>query len=148
MATQDIIPGSKFRLYRENDTTPGTYDFLCMATTISFSRGKDFDEVMVPDCDAPDSAMVRRGGVRSRSWDISFSGQADAKRLEKIEADFNADVTHKYQLLIALPSASGGKTHTGAAFMGPIEIATQNRGVATFSASLRGDGVLTTAAVT
>lgn len=147
MATPDLIPGSKFRLYRENDTTPGTYDFVCIATTVSLERGKDFEDVMVPDCDAPDAVPLRKSVVRSRSWDVTFSGRTDAKKFEKIELDHNSDATHKYQIMVALTALQGGKTYTGAAHVGPLTIAKNDNGMVTFSGSLRGDGVLTTAAV-
>lgn len=148
MATQDLVPGSKFRLLRENDTTPGTFDFMCLAATKTFSRGKDFEDATLPDCDSPDTVMVRRSTIRARSWDISFSGKVDAKRFEKLEADYNSDATKKYQLLTALTSAAGGKTYTGLAWMGPLEMTSSDGGMVAFTASLRGDGPLTTAAVT
>lgn len=147
MASHDLIPGSKFRLLRESDTTPGTYEFICIATTTSFERGKEFEDATVPDCDAPDVAPDRRSVVKSRSWDVTFSGRADAARLVKIETDYESDATHKYQILIALTSGAGGRTYTGSAYMGPVTLGKSDNGMVTFSSSLRGDGKLTKASV-
>ena len=147
MTTPNLIPGSKFRLLRESDTTPGTFEFVCLATTVSFERGKEFDDATVPDCDNPDAVPFRKSMVKSRSWDVSFSGRSDAKRLEKIEADHESDAPRKYQILVALSGADGGKTYTGPAHVGPVTIAKNDNGIVTFSSSLRGDGAYVRAPV-
>jgi hypothetical protein len=132
---------------RESDTTPGTYEFLCLATTIGFNRAKEFEDASTPDCDDPDAMIERRSIARMRSWGIKISGKLDAKRLEKLEADFNATVAKRYQLTTALTAAKGGKTYTGTAHLETLDINRAESALTTFEAALRGEGALTTAPV-
>jgi len=147
MATQDIVPGKRFRLYRESDETPGEFEFLCMGTTVGFSRKRDFEDATFPDCDDPDAEEERKSTPRGRSWDFKFSGKVDAVRLAKIEADYDSGGTRKYQLLMDLAAAKGGRTYTGEAWVETLDVNKADNGWVSFDASLRGDGALVTAAV-
>lgn len=143
----DLLPGNRFRLYRESDTVAGTYEFVCVATTITFNRTNSFEDTTVSDCDDPTAIPNRKSVKTSTAWNLNFSGNSDIKRIEKIEADYEAEGTHNYQLLLDKPAADGGRTYTGAVFVETFELAKQNNGLVTFSAQMRGDGALTREAV-
>jgi hypothetical protein len=147
MAEPDLLPGNRFRLYRESDSTPGQFEFVCVATTITFNRTNNFEDTTVADCDDPLAIPTRKSVKQSTAWNLNFSGNSDIKRIEGIEADYNAEGTHRYQLLLDKPAADGGRTYTGAVHVETFELAKTNNGLVTFSAQMRGDGALTTAPV-
>lgn len=144
MATPDILPGTRFRLYRENNSTPGQYDFVCIAVTLTFNRTADYEDVTLPDCDDPTALPWRASAKRARMWSVNFSGSADVVRLALIEGDFDDDDPHNYQLLMD-PSSGTGRTYTGPLHIETLEIGKNNNGIVSFSAQARGDGAYTAA---
>lgn len=144
MSEIDLVAGNRFRLYRQNDTTPANYDYMAVATTVSFTRQNNFEEGFAPDATDPFKTPVRKRITRSYQWDLTFSGQIDAKLLEKIEADADSGDAHSYRITTDMALAKGGKTYTGLITFDTLEIGTQNRGFVTFSAKCGGDGFFTT----
>lgn len=147
MATQDLLPGNRFRLYRKADSG-STYAFVCLATTITFTRTNELQDATTVDCDDP-TGMANESNIKTRrSWAINFSGKTDPKKLELIEADYAAEPSRSYQLLTDRNAAGGGKTYTGNAHISQLEIGRPENGMVTFSVQMRGDGPLVTAPVT
>jgi hypothetical protein len=142
-----LLPGNRFRLYRESDVTPGQFVFVCVATTITFNRTNSFEDTTVADCDNPLATPNRKSVKTSTAWNLNFSGNSDIVRIAGIEADFEAEGTHNYQMLLDKPAVDGGRTYTGAVFVETFELAKQNNGLVSFSAQMRGDGALVKAAV-
>lgn len=147
MAEPDLLPGNRFRLYRESDTMPGTFLFVCVATTITFNRTNSFEDTTVADCDDPTAIPNRKSVKTSVAWNLNFSGNSDIVRIEGIEADFEAEGTHRYQMLLDKPAADGGRTYTGATFVETFELSKSDNGLVKFSAQMRGDGELVRAPV-
>lgn len=141
MADQDLLPGNRFRLYRRNDQ--GTFDFVCLATTITFTRTAETADATTVDCDNP-TAMPNERSVKTRlSWAINFSGKSDPKRIEPLEADFEAENSHPYQIVVDRSAARGGKTYEGNIHITQLEIGRPEQGMVTFSCQAKGDGALT-----
>lgn len=143
MADADLVPGNRFRLYRESDTTPGTYDYVGLATTVGFTRSSEYEDATAPSLSDPLATPRRRSSRKSRSWDLSFSGRVDAKVFEKVELDEAGTDPHNYRITVDKSAAAGGKTYTGPIFFETLEVGTQERGFVTFSAKCRGDGAYT-----
>lgn len=143
----DLLPGNRFRLYRESDATPGQFEFVCVATTITFNRTNNLEDTTASPCDDPTALPDRKSVKVSRAWNLNFSGKSDIKRIVGVEADFNAEGTHRYQLLMDKLAADSGRTYTGAVHFETLEVAKSDNGMVTFSAQARGDGALTTAPV-
>lgn len=141
-----LLPGNRFRLLREG-ATPGQYVFVCIANTVSFGRTKGFEDTTIPDCDTPTAIPNRKSVVSSRSWDISFSGTVDPVRFSNIEADFEAEAAHNYQLIFDRPLAGGGRTYTGPIHFESLNVSKTNNGLVNFTATARGDGAYVMASV-
>ena len=145
MADQDLQPGSRLKLYRKG---PGDTDFafVCLATTISFQRNSDSEEIIVNDCDNPDGLTNTRSIKTALSWSITFSGKSDAARIQKIETDYEAENPSQYQIRSASSTGTNGQTYTGAMHITELTLGRPEKGAVTFSAQGKGDGILTRAA--
>lgn len=141
MATPTLLPGNRFRLYRESGT-PGTYTFVCIATTVTLTMSSDFEDATVPDCDTPTAIPTRKSIRRQRAWSLNFSGIVDADRFTDLRTDAEAEAAHSYQILVDKALADGGGTWTGDLFIESLEISKQDNGLVRFTAQARGDGAL------
>lgn len=141
MADQDLLPGNRFRLYRKaaGDTD---FKFVCLATTITFTRTANMESAVVADCDNPTGIPHERSYKSYLSWAINFSGKTDPLRLQAIETDYEAEDPSQYQLVADRAAAKGGQTYTGNMHIAQLELGRPENGLITFSAQGRGDGVL------
>ena len=146
MATAELLPGNRFRLYRKHDSGT-TFDYVGLATTMSFTRTNSFEDATAPDLADPFVTPTRESALRSTMWDLTFSGRVDAKAFEVIEGDAEDEAPHTYQIQVDRTSAEGGKTYTGALWYEKLEMGTQDRGFVTFTATCRGEGPYVRAAV-
>jgi Phage tail tube protein len=144
MAEQDILPGNRFRLYRKN--SGGTFDFVCLATALTFTRTAETADATTVDCDNPTAVPNTRFVKTRRGWTLNFSGKSDPKKLELIETDYEAEDSHEYQILVDRTAARGGKTYTGKLHITSLELGRPENGMVTFSCQCTGDGAYTTAA--
>lgn len=145
MAKALLLPGNRFRLYRET-TTAGTYEYIGLGTTVSFSRANTFEDATAPDLTDPLVTPGRESALRSTMWDLSFSGRVDPQAFTKIETDANDTAPHRYRIMIDRPGSGGGRTYSGLAWYEKLDMQSQDNGFVTFSATMRGDGPLTTTA--
>lgn len=145
MSDADLVPGNRFRLYRESDLSPGSFYYVGLATTVGFTRSSDYEDATAPSLSDVLATPNRRSSRKSRAWDLSFSGRVDAASFGDIEHDEAADDPHAYQIKVDKSADAGGKTYTGPIFFETLEIGTQERGFVTFSAKCRGDGAFVTA---
>jgi hypothetical protein len=142
MAEPVLLPGNRFRLYRSTGGDPETFAFVCIASTTELVQSKDFEDATVPDCDTPTAPAVRKSMLRSKAWNLSFSGATDAKRFQDVQADYDSEDPVRYQIRIDRPAADGGGTYTGAVHIENLTMGTADRGMVRFSATARGDGEL------
>lgn len=140
----DLTPGNRFQLFRESDTTPGTFEFVGLGTTVSFTRASAFEDATAPDLTNPLAPLWQESSRKSRSWGLDFSGRTDAKAFEKIEADEAADGPHNYQIKVDKTAAKGGKTYTGPVFFDSLDLGKSENGFVTFTSKCRGNGPYTT----
>lgn len=147
MADQDLQPGSRLKLMRKaaGDTD---FKFVCLATTISFERTADAEEIVVNDCDNPSGLTHTRSIKTALSWAINFSGKSDATRIQAIETDYESEVPSQYQLVSQPSGGTGGQTYTGAMHITQLTLGRPEKGAVTFSAQGKGDGTLTRVPVT
>ena len=147
MSDQALQPNSRFRLYRKG---PGDADFkfVCLATTISFKRASSTEDVTVNNCDDPAALPHDRSTKTATSWAVDFSGKSDPLRIQAIEADYEATTPSLYQLISDVPLAQGGQTYTGTMHITDLTLSRPEKGSVAFTASGKGDGMLTRAAVT
>lgn len=142
MADQDLLAGSQFQLERKG-AGDATFKFVCLATTITFTRSSEVADATAVDCDDP-LALPNERNVKTRlSWAINFSGRTDPARLELIEQDYEADEPSEYRIVVDRSAARGGKNYTGFMHITQLELGRADRGMVTFSAQGRGDGALT-----
>jgi hypothetical protein len=141
MSAPDILPGSKFRILRGNGGTPEAFAFVCLATTKTFRRTNDFEDVSLPDCDDPDATPWRKSKPRAKSWDLSMSGVVDVARFANIRADADADEPRNYQVMLGTEGEGAG-TYTGLIWFDNLEITSQDNGIVRFTANMRGDDEL------
>ncbi len=139
MAKAELLPGNRFRLYRET-ATPGTFAYVGLATTLSFTRTNSFEDATAPDLTDPFVTPARESALRSTMWDLSFSGRVDAKAFMDIETDAADVIPHRYRIMVDRTAPEGGKTYTGLIWFEKIELASQERGFTTFTATCRGEG--------
>lgn len=147
MSTQDLLPGNRFRLYRESDATPGTFEYVGIGVTVTFHRATTYEDATVADLAVPTAIPTRKSVKKSTSWSMNFSGKVDAALFTKLEGDEGAETAHKYQIAIDLTAANGGRTYTGPLFYETLEMAKNDNGLVTFTAQCRGDGPYVKAAV-
>jgi hypothetical protein len=139
MTTPNILPGTRFRLYRSNGDSPETFTFVCIGTTINLSQKNDFEDATLPDCDNPTATPRRKSIKRSSSWYLSFSGSADAARYAQLRADYASEVAVRYQILLDPLAGDGGGTHEGGVWFENLELAKNNNGIVTYAVTARGE---------
>lgn len=139
MTAPNVLPGSKFRLYRGNDATPQQFLFSCLVSTLTFRRNNEYEDVTVPDCDDPNKTPWRKSQQRSKSWDASVSGIVDVSRFSDLRDDAESDSPRNYQIMLG-ESGAGAGTYTGPVWIENLEITKQDNGLVRFTANLRGDG--------
>lgn len=144
--TQDLVPGSRFNLYRESDTTPGTYEFVAEGVTLKFGRTNTFDDATVADTATPTNRPQRKSVKKLTTWSLNFSGKADPVRYAKLERDFEAEDPHNYRVAFDMAAAKGGRSYTGLVHFETLELDKNEQGVVTFSSQTRGEGAYVTQA--
>lgn len=139
MADQDLLPNSKFRLYRKG---PGDEDFkfVCLATTISFMRTASTEDVTVNNCDDPGALPYERTVKTTLSWSVDFSGKSDPLRIQGVEIDYEATDPSEYQIVADVPLAKGGQTYTGPMHITELTLTRPEKGAVAFTAKGKGDG--------
>lgn len=145
MATPNLLPGNRFRIYRKDDTGTG-YTFVCTANAVALTRTNEFEDATLPDCATPTSIPARQSIVRSTQWGVRFSGPYDPKLNSTVRTDIENQALNQtpttYQILIDRPLASGGGTYTGALWFESVEEGKTNNGMVTYTVTARGEGPL------
>lgn len=144
MAEQDLLPGNRFRLYRKG--AGSGYDFVCLATALTFTRTAETADATTVDCDDPTEVPNTRFIKTRKGWTLNFSGKSDPKKLELIEADYEGEDSTEYQILVDRTAVRGGKTYTGLLHITSLELGRPENGMVTFSCQCVGDGPIVSAA--
>lgn len=74
MAQPVTMKYGSFQLLLGNGASPEVFTAPCGFTQKSFSRSKELNEVVIPDCDDPDAMAHTARDARSLSASISGSG--------------------------------------------------------------------------
>ena len=140
--TPTNMQGVRFRLLRGDGNNPETFAFICTIVTLDLDRKVEYDDSMVADCDTPNAIPVRQSTVKAITWDMTFSGKADASKYRTLEADFETATLRNYQMLRDLTAAQGGGSQEGAAYIDSLKLNKSENGVVGFSGGLKGQGTL------
>lgn len=108
-----VHPGNRFNLYRENDSTPGQWDFLCAADAHSHTITNAYNDTTRADCSTPTNVPLTSRSVSSRTEAIEFSGKIDLARRRLLTLDAKTEAGHRYQIRWDETGANGGGTVTG-----------------------------------
>lgn len=133
MAEVDLVPGSRFRLYRADDA--GSFGYVCLATTLSLvtTRAVSQDGAAIGD-------KWSRFLPGLRGWSLDFAGRVSPGLFTLIEADQQADALHLYRIVT---DAASGRSYTGPLIVESLSRGMSERGFLAFEASCRGAGALT-----
>lgn len=141
MAAPNLVPGYQFLLSRGNgDGPPETFTYLCSVTTRSLDQTNEFDDAMLQDCDSAGTIPVRVSVPKGSTWSISFSGKADATRLQVLAGDMVKGKMVSYRLTVNFSGAQGGGYFQGQAFPETLKIHSTENGITLFDGTLRGQG--------
>lgn len=136
--------GVNFGLLAGDGATPTeVFTPVCIATTVDFDRALDTEDVMMIDCANPQNIPVRQSTPKGQTWDVAFSGKCDFKRFLTIEANYNSFAPHNYQVEKYGTGANGGGIYQGSAYLTALKLTKNDNGMVSFTASLKGQGLLT-----
>lgn len=133
--------GVNFSLLLGDGGGTEVFTTVCIATTLGFNRAFEFDDVMMIDCANPQNIPVRTSIAKGQTWDITFSGRCDFARYKTLEAVFDG-AAHNWQIAKAGTGANGGGVYKGAAMLATLNEDKNDNGLVTFTATLKGQGLL------
>lgn len=139
MASDTPLSGTRFRLYRR---AGGPAVFVCLATTLSMTKSKEFDDATMPDCDDPTKIPTRKSVVKSRGWSLNFAGAFVAKHRAQVEADYDSDTPVEYEIRVDPADNDGAGSWIGDLHIETFEVGKSDNGRANITVQCRGEGEL------
>lgn len=133
---------SKFLVLLGDGATPEVFGWPCGANTRSVTFTNNTGEVVTLDCDDPagESAAIQRW-VESQDTSMSISGRVALSALPMWRAWADGATVKNIRAVVDEPAASGGGYWGFPAILTSFEIAAEDKGTATFTASIVGAGL-------
>jgi hypothetical protein len=144
MATPRVLIGSKFRLYRSDGTTNANrFDngFVCLAVDLGYKRTTDFEDLTLNDCDNPAATAQQSSTPRQLKAEVNWGGTLDAKKIQPVEADWEAQTLQEWRIIYDETNANGGETHTFFAYIEELDVKKDKGGAANVTCKLKVQGV-------
>jgi hypothetical protein len=132
---------SKFLILLGNGATPEVFAWPCGANARSVTFQNNTGETVVLDCTDPagEVAAMQRW-VESQDTNLSISGRLALDALPMWRAWFDDALTKNIRLVIDESAGNGGGFWLVPAILQTFEIVAEDKGTATFSATIVGAG--------
>lgn len=142
--------GKHVLLKVESDSTPGTFERLCLfQNTQQISRSKNRSEYVVPSCTDPDAAPKTKRALQSLSDQITGDAfVTDEAAFKRLNDWHESDSTKNIRLEVYNPAADGtigliAFTYSGAAQYAMNSLGANYDGPVSINSSLDFDGAMT-----
>lgn len=136
----NILPGNRFRLYR---MVTGTPEFVCMSTDLTFTKTKELETTLVPDCENPTNPATNVSVAKSRAFSINAGGAAIMKHYAVMEADFESDAPVPYRIVADPDDGAGAGRWDGLMHITNLQMAKSADGIVKFTLQATGEGKTT-----
>lgn len=134
------IKFGKFRVKIESKDSPSVYAAPCGFTSKAFNRGKNLNEVPVPDCDDPDAPAWVERDVASQTWSVSGEGVLAAEAVDTWDDAFASTDPINVQVEFVFPDRT--MVYSGAAHLETFNITSALGERVQANISLQGHGEL------
>lgn len=140
MAQPVTIRFGKCKIELGDGESPEVFARPCGFTELDFTRNKQLNESLIPDCDDPDAPVTVGTDVASIGFSMSGTGLVAEEALPLWDDFYESNESRNVKLTLLFDTPV---SYTGKAHLETLVIGASSGQRATIQVTLRGDGAIT-----